>query len=90
MSERQPTTPVNFIVHSLREVNMRLEQGGYFFVDLRRDDIVLYEVDEKPLSNPVLLRPADAYSFATEYYEDRIPNARIFAKTANFLLNEGA
>lgn len=82
-------TPVNFIVHSLREVNTLLEQGRYFFVDLSRDGIVLYELDDKPLANPVLLRPADAYRIALEYFEDRLPHAQKFAKGASFYLSEG-
>lgn len=82
-------TPVNFIVHSLREVNTLLKQGRYLFVDLRRDGIVLYELDDKPLAAPNLLRPADAYKFALEYFEDRLPHARKFAKGALFYMNEG-
>lgn len=82
-------TPVNFIVHSLREVNTLLKQGRYFFVDLRRDGIVLYELDDTPLADPNLLHPADAYKFATEYFEDRLPHARKFAKGSLFYMNEG-
>jgi predicted nucleotidyltransferase/HEPN domain-containing protein len=82
-------TPVNFIVHSLREVNTLLEQGRYFFVDLRRDGIILYELDDKPLATPGLLRPEDAYRFAKEYFEDRLRHARVFAKTADFCIREG-
>lgn len=34
-------TPVSLIVHSRREVNTALYEGQYFFVDIRRDGIVL-------------------------------------------------
>ncbi|MGV1791586.1 nucleotidyltransferase and HEPN domain-containing protein [Rhizobium sp. A37_96] len=82
-------TPVNFIVHSLREVNTLLKQGRYFFVDLRRDGIVLYELDDKPLANPNLLHPADAYKFAAEYLEDRLPLAKSFAEGVEFFAAKG-
>jgi predicted nucleotidyltransferase/HEPN domain-containing protein len=82
-------TPVNFIVHSLREVNTLLKQGRYFFVDLRREGIVLYELDDKPLANPNLLRPADAYKFASEYLEDRLPLAKSFAEGVEFFAAKG-
>ena len=82
-------TPVNFIVHSLREVNTLLKQGRYLFVDLRRDGIVLYELDDTPLANPILLRPADAYKFATEYFEDRLPLAKNFAEGVEFFAVKG-
>ena len=78
MHDEEFKTPVNFIVHSLRDVNTQLEQGRYFFVDLRRDGIVLYELDQEPLATPSLLRPEDAYRFAREYFEDRLTHAENF------------
>src|SRR3546814_4875422 len=32
-------TPVNFIVHTLQEVNAGLSEGRYFFMDIARDGI---------------------------------------------------
>src|SRR5690606_34811963 len=58
---REVNTPVSFIVHSRREVNTALRQGQYFFADIRREGIVLYELDDEPLPEPVPARPADAY-----------------------------
>lgn len=51
-------TPVSLIVHSRREVNTALYEGQYFFVDLRRDGIVLYELDDEPLAEPKPLSSA--------------------------------
>src|SRR3546814_5671427 len=45
-------TPVNFIVHTLQEVNDGLAHGRYFFMDVARDGIALYEYDDKPLHTP--------------------------------------
>src|SRR3546814_888483 len=45
-------TPVNFIVHSLDEVNSGLTQGRYFFIDVARDGLGLYEADGKELEEP--------------------------------------
>ncbi|MGK6317854.1 nucleotidyltransferase domain-containing protein, partial [Neorhizobium sp. DT-125] len=42
-------TPVSFIVHSRREVNTYLKEGQYFFSDIRKEGIVLYELDDEPL-----------------------------------------
>ncbi|TPL79662.1 HEPN domain-containing protein [Mesorhizobium sp. B2-3-14] len=85
---REINTPVSFIVHSRREVNSALKEGQYFFVDIRREGIVLYELDDEPLTNPIPAKPADALRLATEYLNDRLPHARVFAKTAGFLLRE--
>ena len=46
-------TPVNFIVHSFQEVNNGLSEGRYFFMDIARDGIALYEADD----NDELARP---------------------------------
>ncbi len=88
MRMRDVQTPVNFIVHSLREVNSRIKEGRYFFTDIRREGIVLYELDAEPLAQPGVLNPEDAYRVAKEYFHDRLPHARVFSKTARFLLDE--
>ncbi|MCA0008489.1 MULTISPECIES: nucleotidyltransferase and HEPN domain-containing protein [unclassified Mesorhizobium] len=85
---REISTPVSFIVHSRREVNTALREGQYFFVDIRREGIVLYELDEESLAHPAPTKPADAFQLAAEHLEDRLPHARVFAKTAGFLLSE--
>ena len=85
---REIDTPVSFIVHSRREVNTALREGQYFFVDIRRDGILLYELDDEPLTNPIPVKPTDALRVATEYLEDRLPHARKFAKGATFYLGE--
>jgi predicted nucleotidyltransferase len=85
---REINTPVSLIVHSRREVNTALRDGQYFFVDIRREGIVLYELDDEPLTNPAPTKPADAFRLAADHLEDRLPHARVFAKTAGFLLSE--
>ncbi len=62
--------PVNIIVHSLEEVNQSLGRGEYFWVDIARDGIILYELPCHPLATPKPLTTADAYSMAHGYFED--------------------
>ncbi len=88
MRMRDVQTPVNFIVHSLREVNSRIKEGRYFFTDIRREGIVLYELDAEPLAQPGALNPEDAYRVAKEYFHDRLPHASKFAKGAGFYCQE--
>ena len=77
-------TPVGFIVHSRREVNTALKAGQYFFSDIRREGIVLYELDAEPLAEPKLLSPADAYAVATEHFSHRFPVALGLADTSRY------
>ncbi len=54
---RQLKTPVNFIVHSIEDVNDQLSRGRPFFVDVIRDGIVLYEDGDHSLAEPKPLTP---------------------------------
>lgn len=88
LRDRSVKTLTNFIVHSRREVNTALREGQYFFTDIRREGIVLYELDDEPLAEPKGLTPKDAYSIAREHFETRFPYVSGFSKGFNFYLNE--
>lgn len=83
------STPVSIIVHSLREVNTELRRGRYFFVDIRRDGLALYELDDEPLAVPGEMSAEEAWLVAKGYFEDRLPHSRVFLKTARFCVQEG-
>jgi len=63
--------PVNIIVHTLEEVNQGLTRGEYFWVDIARDGIALYELPGTVLATPKPLTAADAYDMALKYYSDQ-------------------
>ncbi|WP_419808601.1 HEPN domain-containing protein [Sphingomonas sp.] len=66
--------PVNIIVHSLEEVNQALARGEYFWVDIARDGIALYELPCHPLATPMPLTAADAFVMAKGYFEQWLPS----------------
>lgn len=68
-------TPVNFIVHTLQEVNDALAHGRFFFIDIARDGVALYQADDKPLLQPTPKTPDQALAMATEYFEEWFPAA---------------
>ncbi|NYF30659.1 nucleotidyltransferase and HEPN domain-containing protein [Sphingopyxis sp. JAI108] len=68
-------TPVNFIVHTLQEVNDGLAHGRYFFMDVARDGIALYEYDDKELHKPKPKTPEQALAMAREYFDEWFPAA---------------
>jgi uncharacterized protein len=76
LHDRGVTTQVGFIVHSRREVNMALREGRYFFSDIRREGIVLYELDDEPLTEPRPPNPAEEHRLAKEHFENRFPFAQ--------------
>jgi predicted nucleotidyltransferase/HEPN domain-containing protein len=85
MRDPKVSTPVSLIVHSLREVNTELRQGRYFFTDIRRDGLALYEIDDEPLAMPGELSAEDAWQIASGYFAERLPGAVSFLDTAKYL-----
>ena len=87
--------PVNIIVHSIDEVNQALKRGEYFWDDIARDGIALYELPSHPLAMPKPLTPADAYRMAKEYFDYWLPladHARSLSRTSvdNRVLRDAA
>jgi predicted nucleotidyltransferase/HEPN domain-containing protein len=69
--------PVNFIVHSLEEVNAELKRGQYFFTDIVKEGVVLFEASgAKPFKTPVQIDPREALEAATEQTAQWVENAR--------------
>ncbi|WP_087004580.1 nucleotidyltransferase and HEPN domain-containing protein [Rhizobium sullae] len=89
MWDKQVKTPVGLIVHGAREVNNFLADGQYFFVDILREGIVLYELDDRPLAEPRKLSPADALRVAKEHFERIFKYSTSFIKGAKFYRTEG-
>ncbi|RVN47242.1 nucleotidyltransferase and HEPN domain-containing protein [Sinorhizobium meliloti] len=82
MWDKGVSTPVGLIAHGAREVNNFLADGQYFFVDILREGIVLYELDDRPLAEPKPLSPADALRLAREHFQRRFPEAQLMLRTA--------
>lgn len=68
-------TPVNFIVHTLGEVNDGLAHGRYFFMDVAKDGIALYQSEDSELHEPKPKTPDQALCMAKEYFEEWFPTA---------------
>ena len=82
-------TPVNFIVHTLQEVNDGLAHGRYFFMDIARDGIALYESDSTELHQPKPKTPQQALAMAREYFSEFYPAAVDFKDSADHLAQKG-
>ncbi|WP_188448617.1 HEPN domain-containing protein [Sphingomonas psychrolutea] len=82
-------TPVNFIVHTLQEVNAGLSEGRYFFIDIARDGIALYQSDATDLPEPQPKTPNQALAMAREYFDEWLPSAAEFFDNFEFNLRQG-
>ena len=82
-------TPINFIVHTLQEVNDALAQGRFFFMDIARDGIALYQADDRPLHTPKPKTPEQALAMAQEYFDEWFPSAAGFLDTSRYVSGQG-
>lgn len=75
---REPTIkrPVNFIVHTMDEVNRALSEGQYFYSDLIQEGVQLYNLNgTKAFRRPVPLSDEAAYNVAKRHFESKFPLA---------------
>ncbi|MDO6416094.1 HEPN domain-containing protein [Sphingomonas sp. BIUV-7] len=81
--------PVNFIVHTLTDVNQQLERGRPFFVDIVNQGIALYEAEGKAFAHPRILPPEEARVEAQGYFDKWFASAGAFLASSLFLSNRG-
>ncbi|MDT8758759.1 nucleotidyltransferase and HEPN domain-containing protein [Sphingomonas psychrotolerans] len=81
-------TPVNFIVHTLQEVNDGLAHGRYFFMDVARDGIALYQSEDTEFHQPKPKTPAQALVMAREYFQEWFPSAVALKEGADFYVGK--
>jgi predicted nucleotidyltransferase/HEPN domain-containing protein len=82
-------TPVNFIVHTMHEVNDGLAHGRYFFMDIARDGIALYQSEDTGFHEPKPKTPQQALAMAREYFEEWYPAAMRRYEFVKFGLERG-
>jgi predicted nucleotidyltransferase/HEPN domain-containing protein len=82
-------TPVNLIVHTMQEVNDGLAHGRYFFMDVAKDGIALYEFDDTELHKPKPKTPQQALDMAREYFEEWLPSAQSFLRGYKHAVDDG-
>lgn len=87
--EKTLRTPVNFIVHSLHEVNDGLAHGRVFFMEIAKDGIALYEADGRELATPKPKTPGQALAASREYFEDGVSGGAGMLETARFSQQQG-
>lgn len=73
---------VNIIVHDLKEVNDALKRGEYFWTDIVRDGVALYEVPGHPLASPLPMTPGDATKAAERHSQIKLADLDLWLRDA--------
>jgi len=61
---------VNIIVHTMAEVNQALTRGEYFWTDILRDGVTLYELPGHPFAQPQPMTAAEARDAAQRHFDN--------------------
>jgi predicted nucleotidyltransferase/HEPN domain-containing protein len=81
-------TPVSLVYHSLDDVNEKLRLGRYFFMDILRDGVVLFEEPGHSFVEPQPLSATDALAETQGYFEEWFESAEGFLDTARYAMTQ--
>ena len=87
--EGEIRTPVSIIVHSLDDVNAQLDRGRYFFADILREGVMLYDTPGTKLHKPADIKAEAALAEAQGFFEEWMSSSASFARGARFYMGEG-
>ena len=90
LTERGWPQPLNLIIHSLDDVNYQLRRGRYFWVDIYKEGIGLFEEPGYPLEKPGELTEEEAREEAALYYAREFDGIERSLRTAELQRAEGA
>ncbi len=86
--EGEIRTPVSIIAHALEDVNDQLDRGRYFFADIIRDGIVLYDTPGAKLHKPSTIKAKAALLEAEEFFTEWMASSQDFSDVAAFCVTQ--
>ena len=85
---KQLRTPVSLIYHSLDDVNEKLRLGRYFFIDILREGIVLFEEPGHPFVEPHELNAKEALDESRAFFEEWLSSASGLQRNAAYAVTD--
>ena len=82
-------TRTSIIYHSIGFVNDKIERNYYFFIDILKEGIMLFDSGKFSLSEPKHLNAAQRVEKSTEEFEHWFESASHFLETFEFLFQKG-
>jgi uncharacterized protein len=77
------------IVHHIEEVNANLEEGRYFFLDIKREGRLLYDTEQFELAEPRALSSEEKQRIAQADFDYWFHRAKEFYAGSEFYLSKG-
>ena len=82
-------TPVNIICHSINEINSKIGERYYFFLDILKEGVMLYDSGEFGLAKPKSFTLEERHKAAREDFDEWFEKAQGFFKLYNHALQDG-
>lgn len=82
-------TPVNFINDDIKVINKALEEGRYFYTQVKQEGVLLYDSGKFKLARRRKLKFDEIQKQAQEYFDDKFKEANEFLIDANNAYNRG-
>jgi HEPN domain-containing protein len=81
-------TPVQFINDDIKKLNKNLSDGRYFYTQVKRDGVFLYNSGKFKLERRRKLRYDEIKQQAEEYFEEKYKKANLFYEQAKFMYDK--
>ena len=89
LEELKLETPVHPIFHGIDFVNEALREGNYFFDDIKREGILLFNTSRYQLDNKRAMSPAELSQRAQEDFSQWFKSANMFFENFNSNFEKG-
>ena len=83
------TTHARVIAHDIQFVNIKLAEGRYFFRDIKKEGVTLYDSGKFKLARKRKLKPTEQQRIAQDYFDEWLGSAKDFYTSFEFNLNRG-
>lgn len=72
------TAPVRAIAHDIESLNINLAEGQYFFTDIKKEGVTLFESKKYKLANKRKLKPKEKQRIARDHFSSWFKSAKTF------------
>lgn len=79
---------IQFINESIQDLNKAIDKGRYFYTDIKREGVMLYDSGKYKLARRRKLNYVEIRDLAQEYFEDKYTNGNEFFLGAKFYFGQ--
>jgi len=72
------TAPVRAIAHDIESLNINLAEGQYFFTDIKKEGVTLFDSKKYKLANKRKLKPKEKQRIARDHFSSWFKSAKTF------------